>query len=150
MECKAIRVGPLQLDLLFNERRSVCGVRLPVTPPLKLTRRHLFSALDQLATFPIEPTNRSSFLRDVWRAISLIEPGSTLTYGQIAQRIGKPGAARAVGFACKSNPLLLAVPCHRVVAAHAIGGYSAGPAWKSLLLALEAEKAALHFGPGTL
>lgn len=57
-----------------------------------------------------------------------IPSGECITYGEIAQRIGKPRGARAVGQACKRNPAALIVPCHRVVAACDIGGYIGGGA----------------------
>jgi O-6-methylguanine DNA methyltransferase len=67
-----------------------------------------------------------------------IPPGGTLSYGEIANRIGKPGGARAVGNACGANPLPLFIPCHRVVAAGGgLGGFSSGTAWKTLLLERE-------------
>ena len=142
---KSISAGPLRLSLYFNNGNRLCGVKLPGNPSPGLTRKHLFSVLDQLATFVAEPSIGTPFARAVWREVCEIAPGSTLSYGEIALRLGKSGAARAVGLACKSNPLLLAVPCHRVIAAQHIGGYAAGSAWKRLLIALEAEKAALHF-----
>ncbi len=73
-----------------------------------------------------------------------IPPGTTLTYGAVARRIGRPGAARAVGQAMRRNPLPLFVPCHRVVAASGLGGYAGesrrgepGLAIKRFLLGLE-------------
>ena len=51
----------------------------------------------------------------VWRALRDIPPGSTTSYSEIARRIGRPKAVRAVAQACASNPLAVAIPCHRVV-----------------------------------
>ena len=62
------------------------------------------------------------FQQRVWLALTLIPFGETLTYGELAARIGS--GARAVGNACRRNPVSIIVPCHRVVAAHGIGGYS--------------------------
>ena len=64
----------------------------------------------------------SAFQRDVWRQISAIPRGRTRTYGDLARRIG--GEARAVGQACGDNPFPIVVPCHRVVAADGLGGFS--------------------------
>lgn len=64
----------------------------------------------------------SSFQRDVWNQISAIPRGRTRTYGDLARRIG--GEARAVGQACGDNPFPIVVPCHRVVAADGLGGFS--------------------------
>jgi O-6-methylguanine DNA methyltransferase len=70
--------------------------------------------------------------------LQTIPRGATVTYGELARRVDVPRAARAVGTACSANPLPLFVPCHRVVAAHgALGGFSAGLAWKKFLLAKE-------------
>jgi len=66
-----------------------------------------------------------------------IEPGTTITYAQMARRIGSPGASRAVGNALNRNPLPLLIPCHRVVAGNGLGGYRYGRTAKSLLLEIE-------------
>ncbi len=80
----------------------------------------------------------TDFQRKVWAAIEKIPLGKTKTYGEIAAQIGHPGASRAVGAACGSNPLPLFVPCHRVLAANGkIGGFSGGLAVKRLLLRME-------------
>ena len=63
--------------------------------------------------------------------------GETLTYGELAGLIGSPDATRAVAQACGRNPVLLAVPCHRVVAADGLGGFTAGVRVKRRLLTLE-------------
>jgi len=80
------------------------------------------------------------FHRRVYAAARKIPPAATLTYGELAARIGAPGAARAVGQALGRNPFALIVPCHRVVAAGGkAGGFSAsgGVTTKLRLLALE-------------
>ena len=64
----------------------------------------------------------TAFQRDVWLQISDIPRGRTRTYGELARRIG--GEARAVGQACGDNPFPIVVPCHRVVAADGLGGFS--------------------------
>jgi methylated-DNA-[protein]-cysteine S-methyltransferase len=64
----------------------------------------------------------TAFQRDVWRQISAIPRGRVRTYGELARRIG--GEARAVGQACGDNPFPIVVPCHRVVAAAGLGGFS--------------------------
>lgn len=62
------------------------------------------------------------FQQRVWAALSAIPAGQTLTYGQLAQALGS--SARAVGQACRHNPIPILVPCHRVLAAQGLGGYS--------------------------
>jgi methylated-DNA-[protein]-cysteine S-methyltransferase len=79
----------------------------------------------------------SDFQRQVWAALLRIPHGETRTYGELARRLGREGAARAIGTANGANPLPLLIPCHRVVAANGLGGYSGGTALKRRLLALE-------------
>ncbi|MBD3257895.1 methylated-DNA--[protein]-cysteine S-methyltransferase [candidate division GN15 bacterium] len=79
----------------------------------------------------------TSFQRCVLSAVAQIPYGKTRTYGEIAQQIGNPNAARAVGAANGSNRLPLVIPCHRVVAGNGIGGYAGGRTVKERLLRLE-------------
>jgi O-6-methylguanine DNA methyltransferase len=84
------------------------------------------------------PAGATPFQRAVWEALLRIPPGNTLAYGQLAEAIGRPRAARAVGQACGANPIPVLVPCHRVVAGSgALGGFSGGLDWKRRLLAAE-------------
>jgi AraC family transcriptional regulator of adaptative response/methylated-DNA-[protein]-cysteine methyltransferase len=81
----------------------------------------------------------TAFQRRVWQELRRIPAGRTASYGEVARRIGRPGSARAVARACASNPLPLAVPCHRVVRSDgAPGGYRCGVERKRALLAREA------------
>jgi O-6-methylguanine DNA methyltransferase len=87
---------------------------------------------------PIDWTGTTVFQQSVWKAMLKIAAGKTLSYGEIAQAIGKPKAVRAVGGACGANPIPVLVPCHRVLAANKkIGGFSSGLHWKRSLLAAE-------------
>lgn len=90
-------------------------------------------------TIPTEVHNGPEFYRRVWQALRQIPYGQTTTYAALAARVGSPRAARAVGQACGANPLPLLIPCHRVLAAHGTGGFSAGARWKIQLLELEAR-----------
>ncbi len=79
--------------------------------------------LESFRTLPIG--DGTPFQCDVWQACRSIAPGETRTYGWIAKELGlKPIHCRAVGNALRSNPLPIAVPCHRVVAASGLGGYA--------------------------
>lgn len=81
------------------------------------------------------------FQHAIWRVLLSIPCGRTMTYSEIAIRLGKPKAARAVGMACGANPIPLIVPCHRVIAANGgLGGYSGrgGAVFKRELLRQEA------------
>ncbi|HLM09671.1 MAG TPA: methylated-DNA--[protein]-cysteine S-methyltransferase [Thermoleophilaceae bacterium] len=80
----------------------------------------------------------SPFELDVWAALCAIPYGVTATYGEIAERIGRPGRARAVGAANGRNPIAIVVPCHRVVGAGGkLTGYGGGLDVKRRLLELE-------------
>lgn len=80
----------------------------------------------------------TAFQQRVWRALQAIPSGVTLSYGELARRVGMPRGARAVARAVATNPLALAIPCHRVVAADGgIGGYRWGIERKRTLLARE-------------
>jgi AraC family transcriptional regulator of adaptative response/methylated-DNA-[protein]-cysteine methyltransferase len=86
----------------------------------------------------------TAFQRQVWEALRRIPAGATRSYAQVAASIGKPTAARAVGRACASNPVAIAIPCHRVVRGNGqLGGYRWGIERKRQLLAVEsADRAA--------
>jgi len=79
----------------------------------------------------------TEFVGTVIEALHSIPYGATVTYGQLAAMIGRPGASRAVGRALGANPCPVVFPCHRVVAASGLGGFTPGLDWKRALLALE-------------
>ncbi len=135
---------------------GVCGIRFGAERPRAaislLTRRHVDAALAALDAYfageePVLPAldlRGSEFQRRVWRALCAIPWGEVRTYGEVADEVGRPGAARAVGGANHRNPVAILVPCHRVVAAGgALGGYAGGVDVKRWLLAHEARHAPL-------
>lgn len=80
----------------------------------------------------------TAFQQDVWKALHAIPHGETVSYSQVAQSLGRSSAVRAVGTAIGANPVLIVVPCHRVVGkAGALTGYRGGLANKEKLLRLE-------------
>ena len=85
-------------------------------------------------TFDLRGTD---FQRAVWGGLLGIPFGRTISYMDLARRLGKPGASRAVGAANGANPIPIMVPCHRVVARHGLGGFTGGLELKQRLLALE-------------
>ena len=88
-------------------------------------------------------TRGTDFQRRVWSALREIPAGSTLTYGEVAARIGRPTAVRAVGAANGANPIPIVVPCHRVIGADAsLTGFGGGLERKRWLLAHERAGAA--------
>jgi len=89
--------------------------------------------LDSQAAFsvPIEPLG-TAFQQRVWEAMLRIPVGQVKSYGEIAREIGS--GARAVGNACRQNPIPLIIPCHRVVSAQGIGGYSGATGGRKLAI----------------
>lgn len=88
-------------------------------------------------TVPLAPRG-TPFQHEVWRLLCAVPYGATTTYGELAARLGRPGAARAVGHANGHNPISIIVPCHRVVgSAGALTGYGGGLPNKRFLLAHE-------------
>jgi methylated-DNA-[protein]-cysteine S-methyltransferase len=82
------------------------------------------------------------FQREVWAALLTIPYGETRSYGQLAEQVGRPGAARAVGLANGHNPVGIIVPCHRVIGADGtLVGYGGGLPRKRALLELERSRA---------
>lgn len=136
---------------LAGERETVWGrgswkvepASAPAPKPcwVKLTVRALADALAGRAPRRLPPLDLAAgtqFQRRVWAALRQIAPGRTRTYAQVAARIGRPQAVRAVGRACGANPIPVLIPCHRVVRADgSLGGFSSGLAWKRRLLACE-------------
>lgn len=84
----------------------------------------------------------TAFFQSVWKALLDIPYGETRTYGDIAKAVGKPKAARAVGMANHYNPIMIIIPCHRVIGANGqLVGYAAGLDVKRRLLDLEMSHA---------
>jgi methylated-DNA-[protein]-cysteine S-methyltransferase len=92
---------------------------------------------------PLSPAG-TEFQRRVWEELRTVEYGSVTDYGSLGARIGRPGAARAVGRANATNPIPIVIPCHRVIGANgSLTGYAGGIEAKRLLLDLEGRAAAV-------
>jgi len=99
-----------------------------------------FSGKRKYFTVPYKILTGTAFQKLVWNAISEIPYGETVSYKEIAQRIGRPAACRAVGNALGENPLPLLIPCHRVISmGNTLGGFSSSMEIKKYLLNLEQE-----------
>lgn len=97
----------------------------------------------ELSDFDVEVDLRGTgFQQRVWKALTTIPYGETRSYGYIAEQIGAPGSARAVGLANGHNPVAIIVPCHRVIGANgSLTGYGGGLGRKRTLLNLEKQRA---------
>jgi methylated-DNA-[protein]-cysteine S-methyltransferase len=97
-----------------------------------------------LADLPIEEAGMTPFQRSVRVACRKVKRGEVMTYGELARKVGRPGAARAVGSVMSGNPTPLIVPCHRVLGANGLGGYSAPQGISMKLHLLDLEGAIEH------
>jgi len=137
--------GLAELDFPMVGRASLRAVQANGIPAqIRGWHRTTTSALESILAgrepenFPPLAPSGTAFQQSVWRELKKIRFGQTKSYGEIAQRIGKPKAVRAVGGACGANPIPVLVPCHRVLAANKnLGGFSGGLDWKRSLLARE-------------
>ncbi len=118
-------------DALIRDDEAILPALQAVLDYLQGASPHIDLPLDVRAT---------AFQRRVWQGLLAIPPGETRSYGDLAQELGAPGAARAVGSACAHNPVALVIPCHRVTRADGgLGGYRWGVAAKKALLARESD-----------
>lgn len=154
-------IGPLRIEAT---PRGVCRIAFANKPRSEArmearaskqtvagaSQKHLDAACRQLREyfagrrsrfgFPLD-FQGTAYQRRVWRALLRIPFGRTRSYGEMAARLGGPGAARAVGRACATNPVPVVVPCHRVVGSDGeLHGYDGGLWRKRLLLGLENRK----------
>jgi methylated-DNA-[protein]-cysteine S-methyltransferase len=143
--------GPLGDLLLLSDGEHLTGLLTDAAPNADMVPdrgRVLRSAADQLraylagelTAFDVSPRQPgTAFQQRVWAELQGIPYGETISYAELARRVGQPGAARAVGSANGKNRLCIVIPCHRVIAADGtLGGYGGGLWRKEWLLALEA------------
>lgn len=114
-------------------------------PPILATTcqqlREYFAGERTQFDVPLHPLG-TPFQLSVWEQLRLIPYGTTISYGELARRVGNPAASRAVGAANGRNPLSIVVPCHRVIGANgSLTGFSGGLSIKQTLLGLEARTA---------
>lgn len=130
----------------FDDQRHLpAGVHdWPTAPDHPLLRQAAAQLQDYFAgrrqhfDLPLDLSGGTAFQQAVWRALLAIPRGRTLSYGALAERIGKPAAVRAVGAAVGRNPASVVVPCHRVLGqGGALTGYAGGLERKTALLRLE-------------
>lgn len=139
---------PLGLLRLVSDGKAIKAIeiadRAGESRPDDLTRRacleleEYFAGRRRSFDLPLDPKG-TAFQKQVWQALGRVPFGTSVTYGELAAAAGRPGAARAVGGAVGKNPILILIPCHRVLAKDGIGGFSAGLDRKRILLALEGQ-----------
>ncbi|MCS6840750.1 MAG: methylated-DNA--[protein]-cysteine S-methyltransferase [Roseiflexaceae bacterium] len=138
----AVALGDDPAALVNDLRRAFRA--MPIVRDIALPNHWMDALLDYLhgarmdLDLPLDVA-ATPFQQMVWNALRAIPYGETQTYRQVAQRIGRPRATRAVARACASNPAALIIPCHRVVRSNgALGGYRWGIERKRALIAHEA------------
>jgi methylated-DNA-[protein]-cysteine S-methyltransferase len=137
-----LEVGPSGLRVATWRTRARPDRKPPDHPVLRAAVAELeafFAGRPRRTRVPLDLGEGTAFQQRVWRALlDEVGPGQLVTYGHLAARVGRPGAARAVGGAMSRNPVPIFVPCHRVVAAGGgPGGFTGGLARKRRLLACE-------------
>ena len=112
-------------------------------PAVRAQLRDYFAGTRRAFDVPLDPGG-TPFQSRVWRALRDIPYGETISYGELARRIGQPNAVRAVGLANGANPVSILIPCHRVIGANgSLTGYGGGLPTKRALLSLEQGQGAL-------
>lgn len=127
----------LLLDRYYGKGRYTLT---PKRDPGGLTsamRRYFKGEIGVLNDLPVA-TSGTAFQTSIWKALRRIKDGTTISYAELAQRIGKPKAVRAAGLANGQNPISIVVPCHRVIGSNgSLTGYGGGLHRKQWLLAHE-------------
>jgi methylated-DNA-[protein]-cysteine S-methyltransferase len=114
------------------------GSRGPVSEAVRQLREY-FAGRRTAFDLPLAPDG-TEFQQTVWRRLREIPYAETISYGELARRVGNPKASRAVGAANGSNPIPIVIPCHRVIGSNGtLTGFGGGLPTKQALLALEAS-----------
>ena len=125
------------------ERRFPGAPMVPAEPGavwLAMLQRYFDGDIAALDAIPVDPGG-TPFQADVWRALRQVPAGTTVSYGELARRIGRPSATRAVGLANGQNPIAVVIPCHRVIGSDgSLTGYGGGLDRKRWLLHHESAR----------
>lgn len=138
-------LGHLKISLLNGLLYSLSKARTTTKSPLSHSAKKIKNQLEgyflkKTKNFKISLYERGTlFQKTVWQELQKIPYGKTITYGELAKKIGRPKGARAVGQACAKNPFLIVVPCHRVVSQNHLGGFALGIKAKQILLRGEGQ-----------
>jgi methylated-DNA-[protein]-cysteine S-methyltransferase len=138
LEIRVTGKGVRSIEFVDAPGRPMDNAGHPVVKALISELEAYFSGKPMRFTVALDPGVGTPFQRRVWEELCRIPRGETRSYRQIAEAVGVPKAARAVGSANHANPLPIVVPCHRVITADGgLGGYGAGIHIKEVLLQLE-------------
>ena len=117
-------------DFAIEDRATPAPIRQAISD-------YFLGDLCAINSIPVA-TGGTSFQRDVWAALRMIQAGTTLSYGELARQLGRPKSVRAVGLANAANPIAIVVPCHRVIGTDgSLTGYGGGISRKCWLLTHE-------------
>ena len=139
------RDGKLSFIQLFSHFNpaDLPEILSPVLLETKKQLQEYFDGTRQKFDLPLSPQG-TPFQSQVWQALLKIPYGETRSYQQIASMVGNPKACRAVGSANGKNPIMILIPCHRIITAGGkIGGYAGGLPMKKALLELETKRRSL-------
>lgn len=140
--------GEALTGVYMNEHKNGAGLgadwvdgETPVIAEAKRQLAEYFAGTRQTFDLPVAPPSGTPFQHSVWQELRNIPFGETITYGELARRVGDANASRAVGAANGRNPISIIVPCHRVIGASGkLTGYAGGESRKAFLLAHEKGK----------
>lgn len=125
------------LDRYYGKGRYTLTPRRDPGGLTSAMRRYFKGEIGVLNDLPVA-TSGTDFQTSIWKALRKIKDGTTISYGELARRIGKPKAVRAAGLANGQNPISIVVPCHRVIGSNgSLTGYGGGLHRKQWLLAHE-------------
>jgi methylated-DNA-[protein]-cysteine S-methyltransferase len=126
------------LHRYYGDGCAIVDADARASAAVRALERYFAGEITALDALPVATTTGSEFQRRVWRALREIPAGTTITYAELARRVGQPSAFRAVGLANGANPIGIVVPCHRVIGSDgSLTGYGGGIARKRWLLTHE-------------
>ncbi len=138
----------LRMQRRFPDTPETDAAPAPVLDAIARITALLEGEQDDLCSVLLDMRGVGDFQQRVYALVRGIAPGQTLSYGEVAARLGEPGAARAVGRAMGDNPFAPVVPCHRVLGVRSgTGGFSAAGGLRTKLRMLEIERARIGSQP---
>lgn len=121
-------IGNLYLNF---SNQTLCSLEVTHLPVSSRAEPYMAKTIAAINNYFVNPSQQfdialaisgTTFQKKVWEALCQIPAGKTLTYGQLAKQLKT--SPRAIGQACRTNPLIIVIPCHRIIAQHGLGGYS--------------------------